>query len=278
MMNVSVLIPTFNRADALAVTLTSLYYQQATNFDVVIADQSGIPVMQSRSPLQTAVRLLQQRGVNVAVHRNLPRRGMAQQRQFLLEHSNGRYSLFIDDDLVLEPYVIQMLASVLDGQQCGFAGSAVIGLSYRDDERLHEQAVEFFDGAVHVESVTPGDDKWQRHKLHNAANLLHVQRHHAARPEQPLLYKVAWVGGCVMYDTEKLRASGGFEFWRELPVAHCGEDVLAQLRVAEKYGGCGVMPSGAYHQELETTVRDRRVNAPEYLAPQSANTSQESRK
>lgn len=278
MTTVSVLIPTFNRADALAVTLTSLYFQQATNFDVVIADQSESPVMAGRSPAQSAVRLLQHRDVNVTVHRNLPRKGMAQQRQFLLDHSSGRYSLFIDDDVVLEPYVIEMLAGVLDKQRCGFAGNAVVGLSYVDDERPHEQAVEFLEGPVRAERVTPRDEKWQRHRLHNAANLLHVQRRHAARAEQPLLYKVAWVGGCVMYHTEKLRAAGGFEFWRDLPAAHCGEDVLAQLRVAEKFGGCGVMPSGAYHQELETTVQDRHVNAPEYLESRLTNEQQETSK
>lgn len=278
MKNISVLIPTFNRADALAVTLTSLYYQQATNFDVVIADQSDVPVMDDCSSLRAAVRLLAHRDINVTVHRNMPRRGMAQQRQFLLDHADGRYSLFLDDDLVLEPYVITMLAEVLDEQQCGFAGNAVIGLSFRDDERPHQQSVEFLDGPVTAERVMPGDAKWQRHHLHNAANLLHVQRRHAARPEQPLLYKVAWVGGCVMYDTEKLRSAGGFDFWRELPVAHCGEDVLAQLRVAEQFGGCGVMPSGAYHQELETTVHDRRINAPEYLAPAMMNDQKENLK
>ena len=81
-----------------------------------------------------------------------------------------------------------------------------------------------------------------------------------------MLYKIAWAGGCVMYDTEKLKAVGGFDFWKELPHDHCGEDVLAQLRVMKKYGGCGIIPSGVYHQELETTVHDRTVNAPECLA------------
>lgn len=33
-----------------------------------------------------------------------------------------------------------------------------------------------------------------------------------------------------------------------------------------KYGGCGVLPSGAYHQELPTTVIDRTHNAPVLLS------------
>jgi hypothetical protein len=68
-----------------------------------------------------------------------------------------------------------------------------------------------------------------------------------------------------MYDTAKLRSTGGFTFWEKLPPVHCGEDVLAQLRVMKEYGGCGILPSGVYHQELTTTLPDRTVNAPEYL-------------
>jgi hypothetical protein len=65
---------------------------------------------------------------------------------------------------------------------------------------------------------------------------------------------VAWVGGCVLFDTACLRAAGGYDFWqRELPAQHCGEDVLAQQRVMARYGGCAILPSGAYHMELPTT-------------------------
>lgn len=262
---VSVLIPTFNRSSALAVTLTSLCFQSFDDFEIIIADQSEQDCRDSNTPLMTAIRLLETRSVTVRLERNLPRRGMAQQRQFLLDLATGPHSLFIDDDLVLEPYVIPLLHDVLTRERCGFAGNAVIGLSYLDDVRPHEQQLELWHGNVEPEHITPEDAKWHRHKLHNAANLWHVQNAYDASPDSPLLYKVAWVGGCVMYDTAKLRAAGGFTFWKDLPASHCGEDVLAQLRVAKKFGGCGVMPSGAYHQELETTVPDRRVDAPHYL-------------
>jgi hypothetical protein len=69
-----------------------------------------------------------------------------------------------------------------------------------------------------------------------------------------------------MYDAAKLRAAGGYSFWRELPVEHSGEDVLAELRVMARDGGCGLIPSGVYHQELPTTVVDRRVDAPKVLS------------
>jgi hypothetical protein len=32
--------------------------------------------------------------------------------------------------------------------------------------------------------------------------------------------------------------------------------------VMQRFGGCGIIPSGAYHLELPTTVRVRDVNAP----------------
>ena len=78
-------------------------------------------------------------------------------------------------------------------------------------------------------------------------------------------YKVAWASACVLYDTAKLRDVGGFSFWRRLPVEHCGEDVLAQLELMKVHGGCGVMPSGAYHQELPTTIPHRDVGAERVL-------------
>jgi hypothetical protein len=70
----------------------------------------------------------------------------------------------------------------------------------------------------------------------------------------------------VLYDRAKLDAVGGFEFWRDLPPAHCGEDVVAERRVMARFGGAGILPSGAYHLESPTTVPDREHNASTLLA------------
>ena len=66
--------------------------------------------------------------------------------------------------------------------------------------------------------------------MDSAANAWHVQERLGLKPSSPLLYKVAWIGGCVMYDVAKLWDVGGFGFWTQLPPEHCGEDVLAQIR------------------------------------------------
>jgi len=257
----TVLIPSCNRPTALAVTLTGLCFQHCQDFDVVVADQSDTPVYQEPS-VRTVIRLLEKQGHRVLALTNLPRRGLAQQRQFLLDHVASPYCLYIDDDVLLEPFVLGNMLKALEEERLGFVGQALIGLSYRQDYRPREQAIELWEGPVEPERVTPEDESWRRHSLHNAANILHVQEKLALTPQTQKKYKVAWVGGCVMYDTDKLRAVGGFDFWREVPRAHVGEDVFAQLRVMRRYGGCGLIPSGAYHQELPTTIPDRRFDIP----------------
>jgi hypothetical protein len=78
-------------------------------------------------------------------------------------------------------------------------------------------------------------------------------------------YRVAWLGGCVLYNRQALLDAGGFTFWPQLPIDHAGEDVVAQWQVMERYGGAGILPSGAVHLESPTTVTDRRVEAYEVV-------------
>lgn len=262
---VDVLIPTYCRPAALAITLTSLVSQTFQDFRVVVSDQSEESDAIANGEVLAAVRVLKAHGQVVAFHKHLPRQGMAEQRQFLLDQAIAPYALFIDDDLILEPYVIGQMLEAIQTEGCGFVGSALSGLSFVEDVRPHEQAIEFWEGSVQPELVQPDTPQWERWRLHNAANIYHLQQRLNLTPEQTRKYRVAWVGGCVLYDTAKLRSVGGFSFWRDLPTEHCGEDVLAQLRVMAAYGGCGLLPSGAYHQELPTTVHDRRVNAPRVL-------------
>jgi len=273
---IDVLIPTCNRPCALAVTLTSLIGQNLRALRIVISDQSDGEGAFARPEVMAAVRVLRATGREVETLRHLPRRGMAEQRAFLLAQVRAPQCLFLDDDVILEPDAIARMADALAEQQCGFVGSALHGLSFVDDVRPHQQQIEFWDGPVQPERIVPGGPQWARHHLHSAANLYHVQTRLAAQATKPRLYKVAWVGGCVLFDTAKLRAAGGFDFWRELPHEHCGEDVLAQLRVMARDGGCAVIPSGAYHMELPTTVTTREVDAPQVLplAPQTAATAE----
>ncbi|NJN86644.1 MAG: glycosyltransferase [Leptolyngbyaceae cyanobacterium SL_7_1] len=262
---VDILIPTYQRPAALAVTLTSLCAQTCREFRVIISDQTETGEPLQTGEVQAALRVLQAHGHSIKTHKHLPRLGIAEHRQFLLDQVTAPYCLFIDNDLILEPWVLQSLLTTIQTEGCGFVGSAVIGLSFHGDVRPHQQILELWEGAVEPELVRSGTPQWERYQLHNAANLYHVQQRLGATPDKPLRYRVAWVPGCILYDTAKLRQVGGFEFWRDLPTNHCGEDVLVQLRLMATYGGCGILPSGVYHQELPTTIVDRTIDAPQLL-------------
>lgn len=262
---VDVLIPTCNRPYALAMTLTSLASQTVQDMHIHVSDQSDRDDALDKPELHAVCRLLNSSGRRVQVSRHLPRQGMAEQRAFLLSMVTAPYCLFLDDDVLLEHDLVARLLAAIGEQQCGFVGSALHGLSYTEHVRPHQQHIEFWEEKVAPEFVSPESPAWDRYQLHNAANLFHVQQKFGLTRDSTRYYRVAWIGGCVLFDTEKLRATGGFDFWRELPPQHCGEDVLAQLRVMERFGGCGIIPSGAYHMELPTTVKERPVDAPHVL-------------
>ena len=262
---IDVLVPTCDRPCGLAVTLTALHAQRFAGFRIIVSDQSEGASAFERPEVRALLRILRAGGREVRTLRHLPRRGLAEQRAFLLSQASAPYCLFLDDDVVLEPDLIERLYRTIRSQQCGFIGSALHGLSFIDDIRPHQQAVEFWETKVAPESVTPGSPARARHHLHSAANLYHLHAALDLPAGETRLYRVAWIGGCVLFDSAKLRAVGGFDFWPELPDQHCGEDVLAQLRVMERFGGCGVIPSGAYHLELPTTVKVRDVDAPRVL-------------
>jgi len=243
------------------VALSAVGSQSVGPLRVVISDQSGADARDS-AEVRAAIRYVEARGHHVDYRRHLPRRGMAEQRQFLLDSAQSHYALFLDDDVICEPDLVGRLVTAIDREGCGFVGSALIGLSYAADVRPHEQVIELWPGRVEPEQVRPGTPAWKRHVLHNAANLWHVQQRLGVRREEARVYKVAWLGGCVLYDVAKLRAAGGFEFWSQLPATHVGEDALAELRVMARFGGAGLIPSGAYHLELPTTLPERTVDAP----------------
>lgn len=262
---VDVLIPTYRRTAALAVTLATLVGQTHRDFSVFISDQTEDADTFASPEVAAVVRVLGVRGHDVRAMKHLPRRGLAEHRQFLLDCASAPCVLFLDDDVILEPDAIERMLRALQRERCGFVGSAVVGLSHEGDVRADEQTIEFCDNVVTPEAIEPGSRRWDRHRLHNAANLHHLQQRLQIPREACRVYRVAWTGGAVLYDREKLLEAGGFSFWRALPDEHVGEDVLAQLRVMARFGGCGLFPSGAYHQELPTTVPHRAFDAPRLL-------------
>jgi glycosyltransferase involved in cell wall biosynthesis len=259
---VDILIPTCGRKTGLAVVLTSLLGQSFSDFDVVVSDQTGEDAAYLESiEIQTLARALEWHGHRVKLCRHLPRLGLAEQRHFLLEQSSAPYVHYLDDDVLLDPPVLQRMLDVLRAERCAFVGCAATGLSYLEDVRPHQQNIEIWSGAVKPEPIEPGSIPWERHLVNNAANPLHLEQL-LVEPGRVVRYKVAWIGGAnILYDRAKLLSVGGFSWWRRLPPQHAGEEVVVQFLLLRKYGGCAILPSGTYHLGLPTTVEDRRYNA-----------------
>lgn len=261
---VDVLIPSFGRPAELAVTLSGLAAQEGVPFRVIVSDQTeGEAASFVQPAVRAMLRVLEAQGHPVRLERHLPRRGLAEHRNYLLGLATAPFVLFLDNDVWLEPGSLDRMSRALRAAGCGFVGSAVQGLSYLGDRRPHERTELRLwpDNEVLPERIRRGTEGFARWPLHNAANLAHAAVELAIPPGEWRLYRVAWVGGCVLFDRDALVECGGFDFWDRLPPGHAGEDVAAQWRVMERYGGAGIIPSGAVHLEAPTTVTDRDTDA-----------------
>lgn len=249
---VSVLIPTYERAEALVMTLSGVASQTVKDLQVVVASQGRDKAKES--PVARAIgRVIEARGGSVEWYHREPR-GIAEQRHFLLGRAEAEPVLFLDDDVYMEPFVVERLLSVLEFERCGFAGAFPTGLTFLDDVRHEQQVLEPWEGPVRPETVKPDGPGWERWHLHRAANLYHVAQKLDLSPGKFLRYKVAWISACVLYSREKLLEVGGFSFWEKLPRYHKAEDIVVQNLLMRRFGGCGVVPSGTYHAEVETTT------------------------
>lgn len=251
MATVDILLPTRNRLESLILTLSGVAAQTVRALHVIVADQSSEPVGDS-PVVQTLRRLIEARGGSVEWHYRIPSQGIAEQRDFLLGRATADSVLYLDDDVFMEPWVVERLLDTLQTERCGFVGAFPTGLSYRNDVRPDQQIVEFWDGSVRPEVVNPGSPEWERWQLHRAANLYHVSQ--SVPPGEVRRYKVAWIASCILYDRAKLLDVGGFSFWSRLPRYHSGEEVLVQNLLMRRWGGCAIMPSGTYHAEMPSTV------------------------
>lgn len=269
---IDVLVPTCDRPVELATTLAGLAAQTGVAFRVVVSDQSDGPAGFDTPSATTLVAALRRRGTPVELLRHRPRRGIAEHRAFLLSRATADAVLFLDDDVWLEPGVLDRLHRALDELGCGFVAAAMQGLSHLDDRRPAECGpFEVWAGPVRPETVVKDGPAWGRWTLHNAANGVHLAERLGLDsgtlppPSTWVPYKVAWAAGCVLFDRAALLDAGGFEFWRDIPADSHGEDVLSQQRVMARRGGAGILPSGAYHQQAPTSLPTRSASAVDLL-------------
>ncbi len=246
------LIPTYERPESLAMTLSGVAAQTAKDLQVVVSSQ-GHRKAEDSLVARALGRAISARGSSIEWYHREPR-GIAEQRHFLLGRAEADPVLFLDDDVFMEPFVIENLLSVLESEKCGFVGAFPAGLTFADDVRLEQQRIEFWEGPVRPEVIEKDGPGWERWHLHRAANLYHVARKLDLSPEEFLRYKVAWISACVLYSKEKLFEVGGFSFWEELPRYHKAEEIVVQNLLMRRFGGCGIVPAGTYFSEVETTT------------------------
>jgi hypothetical protein len=285
-LDVEVLVATRDRPVELAVTLAGLAAQpggdravggqgtrgrraaggRGPRYGVLVSDQSDDLPSWSTPSARSLALALRLAGRPVRFTRHLPRHGLAEHRAFLLSQASAPYVLFLDDDVWLEPGVIARLYTAIRQLRCGLVGAAVAGLSHADDVRPHElEPFELVTGRPQPETVTPDSPAHRRCSLHHGANPLHLAQRLQLPEGQWCAYRIAWVGGCVLYDRRALLDCGGFDFGAGLPPDHRGEDVVAQWRVMARYGGVGVLPTGTVHLESPTTVVGRGNDLPDLL-------------
>jgi GT2 family glycosyltransferase len=233
-------------------TLSGVAAQTVTDLQVVVSSQ-GRHKAEESPVVQALGRVIEARGGAIEWHHREPR-GIAEQRHFLLERAEAEPVLFLDDDVFMEPRVIERLLCVLETERCGFVGAFPTGLTFLEDVRPDQQVFEPWEGPVRPEVVEKDGPGWERWHLHRAANLYHVAQRLALPPGDFVRYRVAWVAACVLYSREKLLEIGGFSFWTRLPRYHKAEDIVVQNLLMRRFGGCGVVPSGTYHAQVETTT------------------------
>ncbi|MBD2257224.1 glycosyltransferase family A protein [Pseudanabaena sp. FACHB-2040] len=89
MSTLNVLIPTYNRPTVLAITLTGLCAQTFQDCSVIVFDQTEGQAVVNVSEVQAVARGLRSHQHPVQILQHLPRQGVAEHRQFLLEQATA---------------------------------------------------------------------------------------------------------------------------------------------------------------------------------------------
>jgi len=242
---VDVLVTTTGPPASLGATLSSLANQRYPSFRVTAARP---PLHDPEVPqLSGLVQVLESRGHAVRLVDARESRDAGGRAQSLLDRAAAPYVLVVDDGIFLEADLLGRLLAAIRSSNCGFVGSNVVDLRFRDEHRPEEEAIEFWDAAVRPEEIGVESPGWARRKVHRGANLQHLRERLPRTRDR--LYHVADIQGCILYDAEKLRSVGGFRTATQHahPLSVPQSTVsAAQLRLLGRFGGAGLFPSGAY--------------------------------
>ena len=229
-----ILLPTCNRLASLVMTLGGVAAQTARDLRVIVADQSERPVADD-PVVETLGRVIEERGGFVEWHHRPPLHGIAEQRDFLLRQATADTVLYLDDDVLMESWVLERLPAILDDERCAFVGAFPAGLSHRHDRRPEQQPIDYWQGPVLPEMVEPESAEWERWQLHRAANLYHVAQSlppgHGGATRSPGSRPASFTTAA------SWRRWGDSPSGPRLPRYHSGEEVLVQNLLMRRWGG-----------------------------------------
>jgi len=97
----SIIIPTFNRPAFLEQAVQSVLAQTVSDYEIVIIDNG------SEERFQARIQDLRRFGPQISTYRFSSSRGVSEARNFGLEKATGDYILFLDDDDLLHPKMLE---------------------------------------------------------------------------------------------------------------------------------------------------------------------------
>lgn len=108
--NVSIVIPTYNRPDFLIEAVQSVLAQTCPVFEILIVDDG------SEEKHHDRIKRISGLGQNIFVYQWPANKGASAARNFGLEKAKGEYILFLDDDDLIDPGMIESSLKVFDQQ------------------------------------------------------------------------------------------------------------------------------------------------------------------
>jgi len=131
---VSVIIPTYRRAEFLAATLDSVFAQRFRDFEVIVVEDGSHDAASVMAHYEGRLRYLWQ-----------PNKGVAAARNFGVSHATGRWYAFVDDDDLWMP---ERLARQIEAAEA----SPATGMFHTDHFML-------VDGELRTPTRTPSRDQ-----------------------------------------------------------------------------------------------------------------------
>lgn len=136
---VSVIVPTYRRAETLRNALNSLAEQTYSNFEIVLIDDNDETEWNVEvSDIVSAYRE-QYPSVSLTYVANHPNQGSAKSRNIGIDRSNGDYITFLDDDDLYLPDKISRQLTFME--ECGCDYSITDLLLYSEHDKLIDQRI-----------------------------------------------------------------------------------------------------------------------------------------